>query len=105
MPYPVTSIDNDYRYQTHHPLPEAYRLYCEPGHNRPTWDLTSVLVAVRPDHGYFTSSSPGTVTVQDDGRTVFAAEESGRHRYLIIPENGKDRILEALTLLSSQPPQ
>lgn len=105
LPYPASSIDNDYRYRSPHPLPEAYRLYCEPGHNRPTWDLTSVLVAVRSEHGYFNLSPAGTVTVKDNGLTVFRPDDSGRHRYLIIPTNGNDRILEALTLLSSQPPQ
>lgn len=64
-----------------------------------------MLVAVRPEHGYFDHSPAGKVTVKDDGLTVFQADDSGRHRYLIIPENGEDRILEALTLLSSQPPQ
>ncbi|MGV3486609.1 MAG: nucleoside hydrolase [Planctomycetaceae bacterium] len=105
LPYPVTSIDHDYRYRAPHPLPEAYRLYCAPGHNRPTWDLTSVLIGIRPEHGYFALSPAGTVTVKDDGLTVFKPEDGGRHRYLITPPNGADRVLEALTLLSSQPPQ
>lgn len=105
LPYPVTSIDHDYQYATKHPLPEAYRLYCEPGHNRPTWDLTSVLIAVRPDRGYFDLSPRGTVTVKEDGLTTFEANASENHQYLVIPKDGHDRILESLTLLSSQPPQ
>jgi len=102
--YPASSIESDYRYANPHPLPDAYRLYCQPNENRPTWDLTSVLVAVRADNGYFDYSDLGTVTVQDDGLTTFDASDSGHHRYLKIPEHGQGRILEALQLLSSQPP-
>ena len=46
--YPAASIDRDYEYVTHHPLKEAYYLYNPPPHNRPTWDLTSVLYGVYP---------------------------------------------------------
>ncbi len=103
--YPVVSIDRDYRYAEHHPLRDAYRLYCQPNENRPTWDLTSVLLAIRPDSAYFDLSDPGSVTVKDDGLTTFERKDSGQHRYLKIPSNGHARILEALQLLSSQPPQ
>jgi hypothetical protein len=53
LTYPHQSILHDYRYVEHHPLPESYIAYLPPPHDRPTWDLTSVLVAVRPDGGYF----------------------------------------------------
>ena len=104
LPYPHQSILKDYNYVKHHPLPEAYTLYIPPPHNRPTWDLTSVLEAVRSDRGYFELSDAGTVSVADDGLTTFEKSEGGKHRYLIIPEGGKDKILEALQLLSSEPP-
>src|SRR5690606_23073368 len=71
IPYPATSIERDYDYVKHHPLAEAYILYEPPPHNRPTWDLTSVLYAVHPDRGYFDLSKPGDVTVEDDGFTRF----------------------------------
>ena len=53
LPYPAVSIERDYRYVRHHPLAEAYIRHNPPPHNRPTWDLTSVLYAVLPDRGYF----------------------------------------------------
>jgi inosine-uridine nucleoside N-ribohydrolase len=102
--YPAVSIANDYRYASPHPLKEAYLLYCGPNHDRPTWDLTSVLVAIRPDRQYFDRSPVGTVTVQDNGLTTFEASESGRHQYLVLPENGQKQVLESLMLLSSEPP-
>ena len=45
LPYPAVSIERDYGYVPHHPLAEAYIRYIPPPHNRPTWDLTSVLYA------------------------------------------------------------
>lgn len=104
LTYPHQSIQRDYRYVEHHPLAEAYVLYNPPPHNRPTWDLTSVLYGVRPEHSYFDISEPGTVAVADDGLTTFSKSSSGKHRYLIINQAQKQRTLEALQLLSSQPP-
>jgi hypothetical protein len=96
---------HDYGYVAHHPIAEAYHLYIPPPHDRPTWDLTSVLYAVRPDRGYFDLSPPGSVTIDSNGITRLEAAEQGQHRHLILRESGRARILEALELLSSQPPQ
>jgi len=79
-------------------------LYNPPPHDRPTWDLTSVLYGVRPEHGYFDISPTGNVIVADDGLTTFSKDPAGRHRYLIIGQDQKVRTLEALQILSSQPP-
>ncbi|MDP6446626.1 MAG: nucleoside hydrolase [Pirellulaceae bacterium] len=102
--YPATSIERDYDYVEHHPLAESYRLYNPPPHNRPTWDLTSVLYAVFPDRGYFDVSPPGKVTVESDGFTRFDAAAGGRHRFLRVSPTQIARVGEALVQLSSQPP-
>lgn len=104
LPYPHESIERDYNYVEHHPLAEAYRLYNPPPHNRPTWDLTSVLYAVRPDHGYFGLSKPGHVKIADDGLTTFEPSDGGPHRYLTLTDDGRIRVTEALVQLASQPP-
>ena len=104
LPYPAVSIERDYAYVPHHPVAEAYIRRNPPPHNRPTWDLTSVLYAVLPDRGYFAVSPPGTVTVEADGFTVFREDSHGRHRYLILKPDQRPRVLEALVQLSSQPP-
>lgn len=104
VPYPAESILKDYNYVEHHPLAESYILYEPPPHNRPTWDLTSVLYAVCHDRGYFELSPPGWVTVEDDGFTKFEQAANGPHRYLILPERQIERVREALVQLSSQPP-
>jgi inosine-uridine nucleoside N-ribohydrolase len=104
LPYPHQSILNDYAYAENHPLPEAYKLYMPPPHDRPTWDLTSVLYAIRPDHGYFDLSSVGDVAVSDDGVTTFTASENGKNRFLKLGDHQKARVTEALVLLASEPP-
>jgi len=102
--YPADSILRDYGYVPHHPLAEAYCLFMPPPHNRPTWDLTSVLQAVRPDRGYFSLSDSGRVVVNEDGATRFGNEAGGPHRYLIADREQQVRVREALVQLSSQPP-
>jgi hypothetical protein len=104
LPYPAISIERDYGYVAHHPVAEAYIRYIPPPHNRPTWDLTSVLQAVHPDRGYFDLSPAGTFVVEPDGFTRFTPDPAGRHRFLILKPDQKPRVLEALVQLSSQPP-
>ena len=102
--YPHQSILKDYGYVRHHPLSEAYIAYIPPPHDRPTWDLTSVLAAIRPDRGYFDVSKPGKVTVGDDAVTRFTEDAQGKHRYLVLNPAMVERAREALVQLSSQPP-
>ena len=52
------SMQEDYRYVDRHPLVDAYHYYRGLQNDQPTYDLTSVLYAVRPDRGYFDSSRP-----------------------------------------------
>ena len=102
--YPARSIERDYRYVTHHPLAEAYQLFMPPPHNRPTWDLTSVLQVVRPDRQYFDLSDPGRLIIEDDGGTRFVKEPGGPHRHLIASGEQALRVREVLVHLASQPP-
>jgi purine nucleosidase len=104
LPYPSVSIERDFGYVTHHPVAEAYIRHKPPPHDRPTWDLTSVLAAIHPDRGYFDLSPPGTVTVEPEGYTHFAPGCEGRHRYLILQPAQRLRVLEAQVQLASQPP-
>lgn len=102
--FPAISIERDFRYVKHHPLSEAYGLYQKMPYDRETWDLTSVLHAVRPDRGYFGVSSPGTIQVDDQQVTQFTAAPTGRHQYLTVNAEQIARVREALVQLASQPP-
>jgi hypothetical protein len=73
-------------------------------YDRPTWDPTATLYAIRPDAGYFSLSAPGTITVDDEGRTHFREEAGGRHRYLTVNDEQRARLLKAMIELASRPP-
>lgn len=103
--YPAASIAHDFEYVSPHPVKEAYLLYNGPRHERPTWDLSSVLYAVYPDRGYFELSPPGRVTVESDGFTRFTPGENGRDRFLILDPLQASRVREAYVQLVTQPPQ
>ncbi len=105
MKFPATRIESDFAYVAKNPIVEAYRAYLKMPYDRPTWDLTSVLYAVRPNHGYFSLSPEGQVTVDDAGHTTFAAQAGGKHRHLLIDEQQKAKSLEAMIQLSSEPPR
>jgi purine nucleosidase len=102
--YPATSIVRDYSYVARHPVAEAYRLYQKMPYDRPTWDLTAVLYAARPEAGYFGVSEPGKVTVDDGGVTHFEASPQGRVRYLTATPEQQKKVLADLIALSSAPP-
>jgi purine nucleosidase len=103
--YPRASIARDFRYRRHHIVREAYLLHSGPEHDRPTWDLTSVLYAVRPHDDYFSLSAPGTVTVADDGFTTHETAPNGRDRFLMMSSAQTTRVVEAQRTLVSQPPR
>lgn len=100
--YPASSIEHDYRYVPNHPLAEAYRDYMKMPYDRPMWDPTATLYAVRP--GYFSLSPPGSITVDNAGRTHFTANPQGKHRYLLVSPEQRRRALQAIIELASRPP-
>lgn len=107
-------INRRFSYTQDHPVAESYR-YADRTfrlsttgpdalHDHPTFDLTSVLYAARPDEDYFSLSKAGSITILPDGGTRFDENESGNRHYLIMTDAQKIRALEAMTLLASQPP-
>jgi inosine-uridine nucleoside N-ribohydrolase len=104
LPVPAERIEHDFAYVRDHPVAEAYRSYMKMPYDRPTWDLTAVLYAVRPDEKYFSLSPPGTITVLPDGSSRFEPSPAGNHRYLVLTDEQRPRTLEALILLASEPP-
>jgi len=103
MLFPGASIVSDFAWVPDHPVAEAYRDYQKFPYDRPTWDITAALYAVRPGRGYFSLSAPGTIQVDDKGSTTLTPSPTGRHRYLTMNDTQRARALEAMILLSSQP--
>src|SRR5204862_5719655 len=104
LPYPAASVERDFNWTPHHIVAEAYSLYEPLPHERPTWDLTAALYAVRPERGYFDLSPPGRVTVDADGFTRFTPDAKGRDRFLILKPEQRERTREAMAQLVTQPP-
>ena len=102
--HPPRSMQDDYGYVAHHPLREAYSYYRGLENEQSTYDLTSVLYAVRPDRGYFDLSPPGRINVEEDGFTSFTPDEAGPHRHLRVSPEQIVRVQEAQAMLCSQPP-
>jgi inosine-uridine nucleoside N-ribohydrolase len=94
--YPATSIENDFRWATSHPLIIGYKSYLLMPYDRPTWDLTAVLYAVENDKNYFTVSEPGVITVDDAGYTKFNKTPNGNHAFLLVSPEQKKRIQSRL---------
>jgi len=103
--FPYSSIEKDFSYVPNHPVAEAFKQFAKPGDNRPNYDSTAVLEAIRPDHGYFELSAPGRVTLGKKDVTEFTPDPQGNCRYLILKPENVSRVEEALVMLSSEPPQ
>ncbi len=102
--YPAASIQQDFGFVAHHPLKEAYEAYKKMPYDRETWDLTSVLHAVRPARGYFGLTAAGAATIGDKGIMRFQEKRGGRHRLLTVTKEQIVRAAEAMVMLASQPP-
>jgi inosine-uridine nucleoside N-ribohydrolase len=105
MLFPAASIETEFGYVAQHPVAVAYRAYKKMPYDRPTWDPTSALFAVRPERGYFSLSPPGMVSLDAEGRTTFAPRPDGTHRILTLDPIQRARTLEAMIGLASQPPR
>jgi inosine-uridine nucleoside N-ribohydrolase len=104
LPFPASSIEQDFAWAPNHPVADAYRAYQGMPYDAPTWGMTAALYAIRPDENYFKLSETGNIQVLDDGRLQFKASPEGRHRYLILDPAQKERILTAYTELASAKP-
>jgi purine nucleosidase len=94
--YPGKSIVEDFPDKESNPLYVSYSYWGQMPYDRPSWDLTSVLVVADPGKEYFRLSPPGKIIIDDKGNSIFSPDEGGTHRYLILNETNKDLTLNAL---------
>jgi inosine-uridine nucleoside N-ribohydrolase len=102
--FPASSIEKDFGWSPAHPVVDAYRAYQSMPYDAPTWDMTAVLYAARPQEGYFKLSGRGAISVLDDGRTKFTPFPEGKHRYLILDPAQKERTVKTYTEIASAKP-
>ena len=95
---------SDYDWADAHPVAEAYRHYLPMPYERPTWDLTAVLEAVRP-HQYFKRSQPGWVTICHEGTARFTRSPDGQHCHLLLDDPKEHDVLREMVELCAHRPQ
>lgn len=66
-----------------HPAACAYDRWTEGGMERPSWDLLTVLHAVREDNGLMKTSGWGRIVMDERGATRFDPSASDRHAYTV----------------------
>ncbi len=104
LPYPGSSIENDFGWTTRHPVVDAYRAYQEMPYDAPSAAMVAALYAIRPKRGYFHVSKPGRIDILNNGRTRFVPLANGQHSYLAVDSKQKGRIIETYRdVLSSIP--
>lgn len=103
--FPAVSIDSDFAYVARHPVRDCYQRFKPIPHERPCFDLTSVLQAVWPDRNYFELSAPGRIDILPDGFARYQAAKEGRDRFLIVDRTQAARLRELFSALVSEPPK
>ncbi len=78
-----------------HPAACAYYHWSEGGMERPSWDLLTVLYAVRPDNGLMQRTEWGRIRLDEEGKSAFEIDSSGKQAY-IVNTAPAERIAEAL---------
>jgi inosine-uridine nucleoside N-ribohydrolase len=81
------------------PVKKAYELYTN-GAGRSSWDLITILFAIRGLCDMWEYSPEGVVRINERGASVFSSAPGGRHRYLkaVAPAGAVERYLEDLIL-------
>lgn len=83
--YPAESIENDFGWTEAHPLKEAYIRYQQMPYDNMMFDPTAVVYAIEGGD-MFTSSGPGTISVDDNGVTTFTPDPEGKHSYMMVTD-------------------
>ncbi len=81
--------------ETEHPAACAYYHWTKGGMERPSWDLLTVLQAIRPENGLMSISPQGRIELDEQGVSAFSAENGGKHAYTINAASDEE-ISEAL---------
>ncbi|MGN1255951.1 MAG: nucleoside hydrolase [Bacteroidaceae bacterium] len=104
-PLPADCLYKDFGWTEHHPVLDGIKAAWGQYKDYPTWDMTGVLYAVEGCAGYFTLSAPGTITVTDEGCTLYKADSQGKHRYLISDNNQRPLLVQRMRNLVARIPK
>lgn len=104
-PLPADCLRKDFGWTQHHPVLDGIKEAWGEYKDYPTWDMTGVLYAVEGCAGYFTLSASGTITVTDEGCTLYKAHSEGKHRYLITDSKQRSLLIQRMRHLVAQIPK
>jgi len=104
LAFPAAAIEKDFAWSPSHPVVDAYRAYQPMPYDAPSYAMGPMLYAIREKRGYFKLSDPGTISVLDNGRTIFTRATEGKHRYLILDPEQKDLVLKTYVEIASAKP-
>jgi hypothetical protein len=104
LPFPAESIERDFAWSPAHPVVEAYRAYKPMPYDAPSGAMAALLYAVRDKEGYFRLSPAGTIAVLPDGRTTLTESDGGKHHYLVLDPDQKERIIQTYIEMASMKP-
>lgn len=104
--FPLSSFEKDFAWASAHPVVDAVRAYQSQAAavDPPTAAMAAALYAVKPQEDFFKLSEPGVINVLDDGRAGFSRAADGRHRYLMIVPENRDRLLTTYIQATSARP-
>jgi mono/diheme cytochrome c family protein len=102
--FPGAALDLIAAWAPNHPIVDAYRALKPVPEGAPSQALAAVLYTVNPEGNYFDVSEPGTITILENGRTRFTPSPEGRHHYLIVRPEQRERILDTYVKLIVTPP-
>jgi len=106
LEFPGASIDKEFaEAMPDNPVADAYRAWKPMPYDAPSWAMSAALYAARSKESYFKLSDAGKISVDDQGRTSFAAAENGSHRYLTVDPAQKEKITTAYVELASAKPE
>ncbi len=117
--YPLSSIANDFNYQSNHIIKDSYMAPDYPDemewhpargshYDMRSWDLTSVIAAIEDPSDYFSPLSRGRVSV--DPNTAYTSFQAGSGDHYVLgmasgmSESQKQRIIDRMTELTSGQP-
>lgn len=104
VPFPAASIEKDFAWSEAHPVVDAYRAFRTMPYDATTTAMAAALYAVREKASLLALSEPGTITVREDGATVFRGGAEGKHFHLRIDAANVAKVQEVFVQLASAKP-
>ena len=102
--FPYATFSSGFSYAAAHPIVASARSFFPRPEDRPAWDPTAVLYAIRPGANYFRVSEAGRISLGEEMTTVFHPDPQGSCRYLILDSEKTAVVRQLLVDLVTEPP-